>query len=98
GLELEARQPVRDRACTRKAVAVEVHAEEAELGDLLRELAREDALLEPLADVGNDPLPHEPADGVADRLLLVVEERVDGEEVAGVELGRLGGDRHAWMV
>ena len=66
--------------------------------DLLHELARQDALLEPLADVRHDPLAHELAHGVADRLLLVVEQRVDREEVARVELGLLGGGRHACMV
>ena len=75
-----------------------MHAEEAELRDLLRELAREDALLEPLADLGNDSLADEPAHRVADRLLLVVEERVDCEEVTGVELGLLRRRRHVDIV
>jgi len=71
-----------------------MHAEEAELRNLLRELARQDALLEPLAHVGDDPLAHEFTHRVADRLLLVVEQRVDGEKVARIERSRLGGGRH----
>ena len=51
------------------------------------ELARQDPLLEPLADLGHDPLADELAHRVADRPLLVVEERVDREEVARVEIG-----------
>ena len=82
GLELEARQPVGDGARAGQPVAVEVHAEEAERADLLRELARQDPLLEPLADLRQDPLADELPDSVADRLLLVVEKGVDREEVA----------------
>src|SRR5258706_16222823 len=39
--ELQAREPVRDRARTREAVALEVHPEEAELADLGHELRGE---------------------------------------------------------
>ena len=80
-LELHAGQPVRDGARARQAVALEVHPEQAELPELADELAREDALLEPVADVGEHVRPHELANGVADRLLLVVEERVDREVI-----------------
>ena len=89
-LELEARQAIRDRARTGEAVAVQVHAEEAELRELRHHLSRQDALLEPVADLGQhllaDELPHR----VPDRLLLVVEQRVDREEVEGVERGQGG--------
>ena len=75
-----------------------MHAEEAEARQLLRELAREDSLLEPVADVGEHALADEPADRVADRPLLVVEERVDREEVARVERRRLGRGGHTRML
>ena len=51
-------------------------------------LAREDALLEPVADLGHDLLADELPHGVANRLLLVVEERIDREEVERVERWR----------
>ena len=51
-----------------------MHPEEAELAELADQLARQDPLLEPVADVGQDLLAHEGAHGVADRPLLVVEE------------------------
>ena len=50
-------------------------------------LARQDALLEPVADLGHDLLADELPHRVADRLLLVVEQRVDREEVERVERG-----------
>jgi hypothetical protein len=71
-----------------------VHPEEAELAELGDQLAREDALLEPVADVGQHLLPHEGPHGVADRLLLVVQERVDREEVERLERGLLLRDGH----
>src|SRR5207302_6970703 len=97
-LELHAGQPVGHGARARQAVALEVHAEEAELRHFLRELARQDALLEPFADMRHDTLAHPLPDGVPDRLLLVVEERVDREEVAWVERGLLRGGRHTRIV
>ena len=97
-LELHARQPVGDGARTGQAVALEVHPEQAELRKLLRELAGHDPLLEPLADVRKDLLAHELADGVADRPLLVVEKRVDREEVERVERRRLRRGGHAPIV
>ena len=75
-----------------------MHAEEPEVRDLFRELAGQDALLEPFADLRHDPLAHPLTHRVPDRLLLVVEERVDREKVAGVERRRLGGRRHAGIV
>jgi hypothetical protein len=67
-----------------------VHAVEAELGELREKLARKDPLLEPVADVGEDVLADELPDGVADRPLLVVQERVDCEKVERIERGALG--------
>ena len=98
GLELEARQPVRDGARPGQAIPLEVHAEEAELRHLLRELARQDALLEPFADLGDDSLAHPLPHRVADRFLLVVEQRVDGEKVAGIERGLLRRGSHTRIV
>ena len=73
---------------------MQVHAEETELRELGDHLAREDALLEPVSDLGQDLLADELPHGVADRLLLLVEERVDREEVEWVESGRGGGRGH----
>ena len=67
-----------------------MHPEEAELRELGEELAREVALLEPVADLVEDVVADELAHGVADRPLLVVEERVDVEEVERVERGPIG--------
>ena len=50
-LELEADEAVRDGARPGQAVALEVHPEEPELRELLHDLAREDPLLEPVADL-----------------------------------------------
>ena len=61
----------------------------------MKDLAREDALLEPVADLVEDVVADELPDRVADRLLLVVEERVDREVVERVEGGALGRRRHA---
>ena len=53
-LELEAGEAVGDGARAREAVALEVHPEEAELAELGDQLARQDPLLEPVADLGKD--------------------------------------------
>jgi len=78
-----------------EAVSLEMHPEETELRELLKDLPREDPLLEPVADVIEnvvaDELPHR----VADRPFLVVEKRVDCEEVERVESRTLGRGRHA---
>jgi len=71
-----------------------VHPEQPEPGELAEELARQDPLLEPVPDVGQDALPHELAHGVADRTLLVVEQPVDVEIVVRVERGAGLGRRH----
>ena len=94
-LELHARQPVGDGARAGQAVAVEVHPEEPELAELRDQLAREDPLLEPVADLGEDVLADELPHRVANRPLLVVEEGVDREVVERVESRELGRRRHA---
>ena len=96
-LELQARQAVRGRARARAAVALEVHAEHAELAQLARQLERDARLLEPLADVRHDLVLHELADGVADHALLVAEQAVDGEEVARAQVGAGGGGGHGLL-
>ena len=73
-----------------------MHSEQAQLRELLEDLAREDALLEPVADLVEHVVAHELPDGVANRTLLVVEEGVDPEVVERVEGGgTLGRGRHA---
>ena len=62
-----------------------MHAEEAELAELRDQLARQDSLLEPVADLRHHLLADELADRVADRLLLVVEEGVEREEVERIK-------------
>ena len=71
-----------------------MHAVEAELAELGEELARQDALLEPVAHLRQHLLADEGAHGVADRPLLVVEQRVDREEVERVESSLLLGHGH----
>ncbi len=71
-----------------------MHAVQAELRQLAHQLAREHALLEPVADLGQDPLAHELAHGVAYGALLLVEQAVEREVVEGVEGGELGRDGH----
>ena len=93
--ELHARQAVGDGAGAGEAVAVEVHPEQTELRELLEDLAREDAFLEPVPDLVEDVVAHELPDRVANRALLVVEQCVDCEVVERVESGTLGGRRHA---
>ena len=82
-LQLLADEPVGHGARAGQPVALEVHPVEPELRELAEELARQDALLEPVAHLGQHAVAHELAHGVADRLLLVAEQRVEREEVAG---------------
>jgi hypothetical protein len=63
-----------------------VHAEQSELAELDRELARENAVLEPFGDARQHAVANERADGAADVPLLVGEQRVDVEEVARADL------------
>ena len=87
GLELETREAVHRGAGPRAPVPVEVHPEEAERAQLLRELAPgEHRALVPVVDLGKDPVGHPLARGVADRALLVGEQGVDADQIE-----RLGG-------
>ena len=67
-----------------------MHPVEAELRELAHQLAGQDPLLEPVADIGKHALAHELSNGVADRLLLFAQQRLEGEEVERIERGRLG--------
>jgi hypothetical protein len=62
-----------------------VHAEQPELRQLGVDLPREDALLEPLADLAQDALADELPHRVANGALLVRQQRVDREEITRVE-------------
>src|SRR5215218_10716146 len=55
-------------------------------------------VLEPVPDLRQDALAYEAPDGVADGALLVVQQRVEREEVERVERLRLRGDGHALIV
>ncbi len=92
GLELLGRDPVGGRRRSGAAVAVEVHAEQTELGDLRDQLAREGPGFEVLRDHRQRPLADEGADGVADQALVVAEQVVDGEEV-GREQAHVSAER-----
>src|SRR4051794_32228571 len=64
-----------------------MHAEQAERTHLLAQLSRrEGALLEPRGHVGQDPVAHELAHGVAQQPLLGAQQGVDAQEVTGVAL------------
>lgn len=82
GFEFEAGQSVCGRTHSRAPVAVEVHAEDAEFAQFLREVAgREFRLFEPLGDVRADAVGRELAHGVADCDLFRFQQRVEGEEL-----------------
>ncbi|ALE74212.1 hypothetical protein FRP1_16525 [Pseudonocardia sp. EC080625-04] len=72
-------------------MALQVHAEHPQLAQLDRELAhRQLAGLEPAGHVRPEPLVAEPADGVADRALLLAEQGVEVEQVQGAGRGGHG--------
>ena len=87
GLQLQAGQPVAGGAGARTAIALQVHAEQAQVADLARHLLREDALFEPLLEAGQHPAAHEPAHAVPDQALLVRELAIEAQQVIGVGLG-----------
>ncbi len=90
GLQFHAGDPVGDGGRAGAAVAVEVHAQDAEGAEFGGEFAGgEDAALEPVADVRADPVLGELPHGVADEPLLVGEQVTDGEQVGRVDPGRL---------
>ena len=98
-LELLAHEPVHDRARLGQPVALEVHSEQAESRQLGNQVEGKLAAFEPLADVRLDLLGDELAHGVADRPLLVGEQRVDREEVERVDRARRNALRgHAVML
>jgi hypothetical protein len=80
-LELEAREPVGDGVGAGAAVALEVHPEKPQVGEGLRDVTRELAALEPVADPRQNLVDDEVSDRISDRALLVAEEAVDLEEV-----------------
>src|SRR6202020_2287587 len=75
------------------AITLQVHAEHADLTELLGELQRDLALLEPVADVGRHLVGDKRPYGVADVALLVGQLAVQAEIVARVEGGRGGRGR-----
>ena len=90
GLELDAGQAVGDCTGARAAVPLEVHAQDTERSELESELTRGDrALLEPVAHAGLDPRLDIVAHDVADRALLLRQQRVEVEQTER-GLGRAG--------
>ena len=87
GLELAAGHAVRRGAGAGAAVALEVHAEQAELAEHRPEVVGQRALVVPLGDVGRELAPGEVAHRVADRAVLVGEQVVDPQEVVRCKSG-----------
>ena len=86
-LELLHHQAVGDVVHARAAVAVEVRAEQAEIGELGDERHRERAVLaDVLLDARQELLRDELAHGLARELLLVGEQVVEAEEVDAGEI------------
>ena len=83
-LELAAGHAVRRRGRPGAAVALQVHAEQAELAELRAEVVGQGALVVPVGDVRGELLRGERAHGVPDRAVLVGQQPVDGQEVVGV--------------
>src|SRR4028119_342191 len=81
GLQLHASEAVLDGAPARAAVALQVHAQEAEAGELGDDLPREDRPVKPVLYVRFDLLPHKRADAIAHREFLLREVGLDVEEV-----------------
>jgi hypothetical protein len=89
-LQFEAGEAVGGAGGPGTAVSLQVHPQQAHVPHRLGHLDREDALFPPLAHVGDDLLADEVAHCVTQQALLLVEEGVGVEEVAGVR--RLKGD------
>ena len=83
GFELHAGDAVRGLAGARATVALQVHAQQPELTDGRSEVRREIRLLEPFAHARRDAGGDERANGVPNHPLLIREETVESEEVAG---------------
>jgi hypothetical protein len=58
-----------------------VHAEQAQVAELLGQLPGQLAALEPAGDLGQDAVGDKAAGGVADQPLLLAEQLVEVEEV-----------------
>ena len=78
-------QAVGDSVDTRAAVALEVGAKKAQLAELGEHLARQDALVEPVANLGQDLLADNLADGIANRLLIFAEKRIKTNVVVRID-------------
>src|SRR6201999_4312371 len=90
GLQLGTGQSVVHRRGTAASVALQMHAQQAELAELLAQLAdRQVADLEPLRDVGDHVLGAELPDRVAHRDLIAGQRCVQAEGVFSVERRRL---------
>src|SRR5690606_34709418 len=84
-LELHAGEPVGRGGRAGATVALQVHAEQAELPELGRNPIREGPLLIVLPDPGQEALADVTANGVADQALLVAELSVERKGVGGVK-------------
>ena len=71
-----------------------MHPEQAERAELGRDFLREDAALEPVADVRQHALAHEIAHRVAEQALVAAEFVVKPEQIQWVENRRTGCGRH----
>ena len=76
-LDLLVRQAVLDRRLARAAVAVEMHAQDAELPEAARQLGRELAPFEPAFDVRQDVFGHEQPHALTRGPLVLGEQPVD---------------------
>ena len=92
-LELQAREAVGGRARAGAAVALEVHAEQPELAQLLRQLLGNVPASNQSPTSGGSGRATNRRDRVADQPLLVVQQAVDIEKVARIDR-RVDGGRH----
>ena len=81
GLQLHAGQAVADGAGAGAAVALEVHAEHAELAELLRQFSWQGGRFEPVLDIGLQPGVDELADGCGDVAFIGVQQSVGVEQL-----------------
>ena len=84
-LELVVDQAVRDSVNTGATVALKVGTKKAQLAELGEHLARQNALVEPVANLGQDLLTDNLADGIADRLLIFAEKRIKTNVVVRID-------------
>ncbi len=95
GLHFPAGHAVGDCPHAGAAVTRQVHSEQAELAELRDQLAGERSGLEPVGDVGHDPVSGELAHGVADEALVVGQLVVDLQQVSA---GWLSSARHGLVL